>query len=108
VGARRHIVHQTAGDRLAAFGLVDHLLAQGLPDALHRAAIELAAHDHRIHDAADVIDAAIADDLHFPGGRVDLDFAHVAAIGPARAGHAAGVLQEDALLRLLRSHVEQT
>ena len=43
VGTRHGVVHEAAGDELAALGVVDHLLAQRLADALHRAALDLPA-----------------------------------------------------------------
>jgi hypothetical protein len=44
VGARKRIVHVATLHRLAGLAIVDEVLAQGLADALDRAAVELAAY----------------------------------------------------------------
>ena len=90
VGARRRIVHQAAGERLAALAVVHHVLAQRLADALHRAAIELAAHDHRVDHAADVVDAAYATTCTSPvcgSISTSLMWQPLGQLGP---GHGAG------------------
>ena len=56
VGMRHGVVHQAAGDRLAGFAVVHHMLAQRLANALHRAAIKLAPHNHGVDHAAHIVD----------------------------------------------------
>ena len=52
---------------LARVRVVGDVLAQRLADALRRAAVELAAHDHRVDDAADVVHRGVGDDLDGAG-----------------------------------------
>jgi hypothetical protein len=80
LGARHGVVHERAGDRLAA-GIVADFLHQRLADALRHAAMQLAGDDHRIDHGAEIIDRKIADDLHHARFRIDLDFRDMAAIG---------------------------
>ncbi len=42
------------------------MLDQGLADALHHAALDLAAHDHRIEHAAEVVDDEIRSSVTSP------------------------------------------
>ena len=79
VGPRHHVIHEAAVVSLAGLAVIDHLLAQGLADALDRAAVELAAHDHRIDDPADIVDRDIGDDLDGAGLRIDLDLADMSS-----------------------------
>ena len=108
VGARHRVVHEAAGQRLAALGVVDHLLAQRLADALHRAAVELAAHDHRVDHAADVVDRGIGDDARRrrSSGSIStsLMWQPFGQLGPPTR---AGRVDEDALLGLLAGQLEQ-
>ena len=62
VGARHGVVHEAAGQELAGLAVVDLVLHQRLADALHHAALDLAAHDHRIDDAAEIVDHEVAVD----------------------------------------------
>ena len=54
---------------------------KNLPDPLRDPADDLAFHQQRIDDGADVVDHAVAHDLDDAGFRLDLDLADVAAIG---------------------------
>ena len=48
ISAWQGILHQACSYRLSGAAVVDHCLAQGLTQALHGAAIQLPAYDHRI------------------------------------------------------------
>jgi hypothetical protein len=71
------------------------------------APFELADDDHRIDDAPDVVDRPVAVEMHGAGLRVDLDFADVAAVGPARRVDGALRAELDALVGLPRGELEQ-
>ena len=107
VGVGHGVVHQAAGEQLAGFGVVGHLLAQGLADALHRAAVKLTAHDGRVDHPAHVIDRAVGHQLHIAGGRVDLDFAHMTAIGPGGPTDLGGGGQVHAAIGLALRQLTQ-
>src|SRR5678815_1397457 len=64
LGPRHRIVHEAAGDELAAAVVIDDPLPKRLADALDRAAVDLAADDGRAHHPADVVDRSVGDDLH--------------------------------------------
>jgi len=81
VGSRHHVIHEARRRRLAGLTVIGHLLAQRLADALDGAAVQLAAHDHRVDDAADIIGRDIGDDLDGAGLRIDLDLADMAPLG---------------------------
>ena len=78
--------------------VVDLMLDQRLAEALHDAAVDLAAHDQRIEHAAEIVDHEIAVDHHLAGVRIHLQLADVRAVGMARriGAVAAGRLQPDA------------
>ena len=105
--ARHGVVHQAAGEQLAAGVVVHQLLAQRLADALHRAAVQLPAHDQRVDDAPDVVDAGVAHEGHGAGPRVELHLADVAAVGPGGAADAVRVVDEDVALELAAGQLEQ-
>ena len=63
-----------AGQQLAVL-VVDRVLQQRLADALGDAALHLALDDHRVDDAADVVDRDEVHHLDDAGVRVDLDLA---------------------------------
>ena len=107
VGVGHGVVHQAAGEQLAGFGVVGHLLAQGLADALHRAAVKLTAHDGRVDHPAHVIDRAVSHQFHMASGRVDLDFAHMAAIGPGGPADLGGRSQMHAAIGLALRQLTQ-
>src|SRR5262249_58909236 len=52
VGTRHAVVHETAGDELAGLAVIDLVLEQCLPEPLHYAAVDLAAHAQRAENAA--------------------------------------------------------
>ena len=81
---------KVAVSSLSGIAVVDHLLAERLAQALHGAAIQLAAHDHRIDDAANVVGRDVGDDLDGAGLGIDLDLTYVTAVGPTRPIHLAG------------------
>src|SRR5205823_8575891 len=97
---RHRVVHEAAGDELAAAFVVDHLLAERLAEPLHRAAVDLAARDRRADDAADIVDRRIGDDSHAAGVGVDLDLADVARVRPGRPAGDGRRFEVDALARL--------
>ena len=65
----------------------DELLPQRLADALRDGAVGLAVDDQRVDAAADVVDAGVAREREAAGFRIDLDFAHRAAVGEHRIVH---------------------
>ena len=75
--------------------VVDAVLEHRLAEALRDAAMDLAVHDHRIDDGADVVDRPVADELDAPGFGIDLDLAdmHAVAEGEVRRVVDGGVLQ---------------
>ena len=87
VGARQGVVHQRAGERLAARTVDDADLAQRLPDTLNDAAMGLALDDQRVDGAAHVVDGDVAHEIDGAGLRVHLDLAHVAAVGEHELVH---------------------
>jgi hypothetical protein len=83
VGRARHaVVHERAGEELAALGVIHRLFAQRLSGALRHAAVDLSFDDHVIDDAADVVAARDAHDMHFTGLAIDLDFAGLRPVRP--------------------------
>ena len=82
VHARQGVVH-VAGAQQLAFGVIGHGFAQGLADALHRAAFDLAFDDDRADHAANVADAGVGHDFDRAGGRVHFHLAAVGGVGPA-------------------------
>ena len=48
IRARHCVIHERSGDELAIGRAVDHLLHQGLPDALHRTAMNLSLKQERV------------------------------------------------------------
>src|SRR5262249_36047368 len=84
VRARPRVVHERAGDELAA-AVVGATLEQRLADALGEAAVDLALDDHRIDDGADVVDAPETDDLDAAGVRIDLELADMRPVAEGEA-----------------------
>ena len=80
-GARHGVVHERARQQLPAVRIVDRMLQQRLPDALHDAAMDLAFEQKRIDGAAEVVDDRVAFDGDDAGLRIDLDLDDVAAVG---------------------------
>ena len=90
VGARHRVVHVAAGEQLTAFGVVDTVLHQRLPQALRHAAVHLPVHDHRVDDVAEVVAGGEAVHAHHTRGWVDF---HLADVGACRVGEVAGVVE---------------
>src|SRR6476646_8601175 len=97
-GARHGVVHEAAGDELPAAAVVDLVLHQRLADALHHPAHLLAPNDHRIDDAAEVVDDVVAVDVDRAGVRIDLELDHMGAVRMARRRRieAAGGIEANA------------
>ena len=57
------------------------MFKQGLPDALHHSAMQLAFNQHRVDDIAEIIDGCIAHNRHRACVRINLDLSNMAAIG---------------------------
>src|SRR5690606_32269658 len=87
--------------------LVHDLLAQRLPDPLHRAALELADDDHGIDHPAHVVAGRVRDDVRDAGLGIDLDLADMAAVRPGRPAHRGRRIDVDRLARLARGELEQ-
>ena len=96
--ARQRIVQKARSQRLSRFAVVYEFLAECLAQSLHRPAFELSLDDPRVYNGSHVIDRAIRYGLDRAGGRVDLDFADVSAVGPGRVRH--GACRIDGELRL--------
>src|SRR5882757_5688626 len=84
VGARHAVILVARGQQLAFLAVGDAFIER-LADALRDAAMDLAGHQHRIDGNADVIDRGIAHHLADAGFGIDLDFADMRAVRPARA-----------------------
>ena len=78
------VIGEARGQQLADSRVIDDVLQQRLAEALHHAAMHLARDQHRIDDAAEIVEHVIGDDLDLAGLRVDLDLADMAAIGEGR------------------------
>src|SRR5262245_45604565 len=100
VGARHAVVHEAAGEQLSGLAIVDLVFQQRLAETLHDPAVNLAANDQRIENAAEVVDDEIAVDHHLAGFRVYLQLADMRAVGmTGRIGaEAATRLETDAEL----------
>ena len=61
-------------------GIEADVLHQHLADALRDAAADLALEQQRVHDRADIVDDAVAQDLDLAGLRVDFELADMAAV----------------------------
>src|SRR5216683_2771773 len=83
VGARQAVILIARGQQLS-LGVVGHALVQRLSNALRDAAVDLPRHQHRIDGDADVVDRGVAHHTADAGLRIDLDFADMGAVGPAR------------------------
>src|ERR1700736_2108257 len=83
VGARQAVILIARGQQLA-FGVVGYALVQRLADALRDAAVNLPRHQHWVDGDADVVDRGVAHHPADAGFRIDLDFADMGAVGPAR------------------------
>jgi hypothetical protein len=90
VGARHAVLHERCGEELPRLAVVDHLLHQRLPHALGHAAVDLPLQRERIDHRAHVVDDGVAHQRCRAGLLVDLDLAHVAAVGPGVGGRREG------------------
>ena len=79
-----------AGQELAAAGVVDDLLHQGLADALDDAAMDLALDDHRVDHRAEVVDGQVAVEPDDAGLGIDLDLGDM---GADRPGEVVGFVE---------------
>src|SRR3954463_16465295 len=85
VGRARHgVVHERAGEELAALRIVDRPLAQRLSGALRDAAVHLPLDDHHVDDAPNVVAARDARHLHLARLAIDLHLAHLRTVRPGR------------------------
>ena len=80
VRARQRVVHEAAGQELARTLVIRGALQNRLPEALGDAAVNLAAHHHRVHRFTHVIGDTVADDEGVPGIRINLHLGNVAAV----------------------------
>ena len=87
--------------------VVHHLLHQGLADALHRTAFNLALDDGRADHTANVVDAGVGHHLDLPGLGVDFHLGHMACVGPAGGAGLGRGADHQALTGLRSSHFEQ-
>ena len=100
VGAGDGVVHETAGQRLARFRVIDAALHQRLTDALRYAPLRLPARQQRINDDAEIVGKRVAVERDLARLPVDLHLRHMAAVGKgvvtgvhcAKAGNAAHFL----------------
>src|SRR6185369_9875323 len=69
VGAGNGVVHEAAGEELAALAVDDGLHEPGA-DGLHGAALQLCLDDHRIDGTAGVVDHGIAEQAY--GGGLEI------------------------------------
>src|SRR5438093_787055 len=81
MGAGHAVVHQRAGEELAAL-VVHRLLVERLSGALRDAAMYLPFDDHVIDDAPDVVAAREARELDLAGFTIDLHLADLRAVRP--------------------------
>jgi hypothetical protein len=70
--SRQQIVHERTGEELT-LGVIGEFLKQRAAQSLHRAAENLAFHQHRVHHHAAVMHDNIFLDVEPPGPDVDFD-----------------------------------
>jgi hypothetical protein len=81
IRAGHAIIHERAGEELAAHRVIDTVLAERLADALHDAAMDLALDDHRVQHYADIVDRGVSNEIQLAGIRIDLDLGDMTAAG---------------------------
>jgi len=97
-GARQAVIRQRAGNELARVRVMDEMLGEGLADALHAAAVDLASECELVDDRADIVDDDVDQHLGGAGFGVDHHLADMTAIGEVRdLGREAGDLVEPGL-----------
>ena len=79
IGTRHRVVHERARQELTRFVVVDAVLEQRLTDALNDPAMQLTLDDHRIDDAADVVDRNVGQKVDDAGAGIDLDLGDMRA-----------------------------
>src|SRR5688572_30962974 len=82
---RHRIVHEAAGEELAARSVVHRQLAEHLARALRQAALHLSLDDLVIDDVARVVAGDVGDDFGGAGLGLDLHLGDVAAVGKSGA-----------------------
>src|SRR5581483_1980370 len=80
------VIHERAGEKLAAVVVVAPVFEQRLPDALGDAALHLALDQHRLQHPAAIVDRGIGGEHGAAGLGVDLDLGDVAAVGEGGGG----------------------
>src|SRR5271166_1353045 len=73
VSARHDIIHEAAGKELTICFIVQAILAENLPGALHYSAVQLAVGENVIDDVSDIVDSGVVDDLDPSGLTIDFD-----------------------------------
>ena len=81
VRPRHGVIAEAGGQTLAAIGIVDTVFQKRLSDALRHAAMHLPRHQHRIDDAAEIIQHMIGHDIDLAGFGINLHLTDMAAIG---------------------------
>ena len=87
---------------LTCIPIVDHVFEHCLADALDHAAMNLSLEREFVDHRADIIDYRIALDRECSGIGVDLNFAHVAAVGEHRGMHLVILDHGQATLQIVR------
>ena len=83
IGSSRHrIVHERAGEELAALCVIHRALVERLPRTLRDAAVHLPLHDGVVDDAPDIVAARDAHDPHLARLAIDLHLAGLRAVRP--------------------------
>ena len=80
---RQRIVRETPGQELTGLRVVHCVLQQGLPDTLGDAAMNLPAHDHRVHDPTHVVTNDVTHDVDRTCLGIHL---HLGQVAPVREG----------------------
>jgi hypothetical protein len=90
IRTRHAIIHERAGEKLAARRVIDTVLAERLADALHDAAMDLALDDQRVQHHSDIVDCCVGDETQLAGTRIDLDLGDMTA---ARKGEIHRIVE---------------
>ncbi len=77
--ARKLVVHQRPRQELS-LAVEHHRLAERLPDALRKPAVDLAVKPDAVENLSAIVDCDETDNLRRPGLRIDLDLADIAAV----------------------------
>src|ERR1700723_4143720 len=106
VGARNAVVLIARGNQLT-FAAVGHAFIERLADTLRDAAMHLPRHQHRVDGDTDVVHRGVAHHARDAGLRIDLDFADVRPVRPARAVGLAFAVDGKPRASFLFGDVEQ-